>query len=121
MWGRAGPSVKRDRVLLWRLCSAACNGSDWARAVLETAAAAAPRNPGAYLQRLILEMAPKVPNPAVWLRRFPTPYEVAHPPPRDPRRPPPQKLDPPASAQEVRAMFRDAMNAVRCNGRPGTT
>ncbi|GAB6185898.1 hypothetical protein JCM17478_14000 [Thermopirellula anaerolimosa] len=89
--------------------------------MLETAWEAAPRKPGAYLQRLILEMAPKSPNPAVWLRRFPTPYEVAHPPPRDPKRPPPETLDPPASAQEVRAMFRDAMNAVRCNGRPGTT
>jgi len=120
MWGRAGPSVKRDRVLLWRLCAAACGGSDWARAVLETAFASTPRNPGAYLQRLILEMAPKAPNPAVWLRRFPTPYDVAHPPPRDSKRPPPETLDPPASAEEVRAMFREAMNAIRGNGRAGT-
>ncbi|GAB4143873.1 MAG: hypothetical protein Kow0040_32680 [Thermogutta sp.] len=121
MWGRAGPSVKRDRVLLWRLCAAACGGSDWAKTVLETAISAAPRNPGAYLQRLILEIAPKSPNPAVWLRRFQTPYDAAAQPPARPTAPPPETLDPPASPEEVRAILREAIKAVRCNGPAKTT
>ena len=75
-WGARGPTSKRDRALLWRVCSLAAAGETWAKAAVEALVAASAARPGAYLQKLVLELGPKSPHVSVALAAIPLPEEI---------------------------------------------
>ncbi len=116
LWGRNGPTSRRDRVLLWRVCRLAACGESWAKACLDTLADAFPSRPGAYLQKLALELAPRVPNVAVSLAEVPVPPEIeAVPRPPRPRAETArgQEQETPLTAEERRAMMAEVMAVLR--------
>lgn len=115
VWGQRGPRTQRDRVLLWRACYLASCGIDWARAALECLATAKPNNPGAYLQRMMLELAPREPNVAVVLARIPVPEELKTGPPAAPAKPKGNADEKPLSREEAREMLERVYAVLRSN------
>lgn len=113
IWGPRGPLTKRDRVLLWRVCYLATDQVEWAKAALESLSQARPNNPGAYLQKLVLELGPREPNVGVILAGIAVPAEVERPPT------PPHRVDDrpvdekPLSPEEARSMMAELMAVVR--------
>lgn len=84
LWRDGQPYSKRDRRLLWQvayLSLTGCNGQKlWAQRACQILWEARPRNPGAYLQRLVLELGshPGEPDVGIVLNGVPVPAWVNH-------------------------------------------
>lgn len=111
-WGPRGPTSKRDRELLWRVSVVAAHGQSWAKAALESMAAANATKPGAYLQKLVFELGPKSPHVGVLLAEIAVP-EALHRPARRPVETPSAEPERPLSAEEGREMVRDVLTMLR--------
>ncbi|MBC7077975.1 MAG: hypothetical protein H5T92_06695 [Synergistales bacterium] len=114
VWG-GGPVTRRDRVLLWRVCHLAAAGLDWASAALESLAHARPANPGAYLQKLVVELGPRDPNVAVVLAGIPVPEDISAPPRAQMRAKATETHETPLSPEEGRAMVREVLAILKPN------
>jgi hypothetical protein len=111
-WGPRGPTSKRDRALLWRVCALAAAGETWAQAALEALAAGNPTRPGAYLQKLTLELGPRDPHVSLVLAAIPVPAEIQRgPPPASTPRDVPRD-EQPLSPEEARALIAEAMAVI---------
>ena len=112
---------------MWRLAVLAAGGEAWARIILESLWDAKPAKPGAYLQRLILELGPREPeNVAIILEKIPVPPEIVTPinglaPPAQGAKAAAGTPDPegekPLSPEEGRAMIQELIAVVRGNGK----
>lgn len=111
-WGPRGPTSKRDRVLLWRVCALAAEGQTWAKTTLESLENGKPNRPGAYLQKLTLELGPREPHVSLVLAEIPVPAEIERGPPTasKPRETPREER--PLTPEEGRAAIAEAMAAI---------
>lgn len=114
-WGPRGPTSKRDRALLWRVCVLAAQGESWAKAALETVAANGPNKPGAYLQKLVLELGPKSPHVSVVLAGVAVPPEITRQAPARTAPKPAETNEHPLSPEEGRELMQELMAAVTRN------
>lgn len=106
-WGPSGPRTKRDRALLWRVCHLATQHT-WAHAALEQLAHARPRNPGAYLQKLAMTLAPPEPNIAIILAKIPLPDDLTKDPAPTPKKNhDEEKNETPLTPEEARELMRE--------------
>lgn len=113
-WGPRGPTTKRDRTLLWRVCRLAVEGHSWAKAALESLENGNPSRPGAYLQKVILELGPRNPHVSLILAELPVPPEIQHPPGHTSRAKPPQPAvqERPLTPEEGRELVQELFAAV---------
>lgn len=121
LWPGGQPRTRRDRELLFRVCTLAADGCDWAVASLKTLKSGSPRNPGAYLQKLIQNTAPSDRAATIALTGIPVPPEIGDPPPPNIRaniRAAPLTIDPKPDPTEVRAILHEAMAALRHSKEP---
>jgi hypothetical protein len=113
-WGPRGPTSKRDRVLLWRVCALAAGGQTWATTALESLDNGKPTRPGAYLQKLTLELGPREPHVSLMLAEIPVPAEIGRgPPPSKPREAPVEER--PLTPEEGRELVQELFAAVSRN------
>lgn len=111
-----GPRRRRDRELVYQACYLAKTGCEWAAKALRAMWEAKPRNPGAYLQRVLLNSAPSEAEAMRALASVPVPPEILDSPPVRPRASPPPAEEKPDPAL-VRDILREAMAVVRANGK----
>ena len=118
-WPRGWPRQERDRRLLARLLVAQARGKLWAKSILDSfqeavQAGPKPRNPGAYLQTLVIRQVPS--DELAWFNGLAVPDWVHQDPPR--RKPacacskPPPNGSPPRSPEEIaatRAMLQECI------------